>query len=308
MGPALSPTLPAHASGTFTIGERTVHRLGFGTMRLTGPGIWGEPVDRDECVAVVRRAVELGVDLIDTADSYGPAVSEDIIREALHPYPSHVLIASKAGLVRTGPDAWFPVGRPRYLRQQAEMSLRRLRLDCIPLFQLHRVDEQVPLTDSLGALIELRDEGKIEAIGLSEVGIAEIEQARAITPIATVQNLYNLMHRRSDPVVDYCASNGIGFIPWYPIGSGRLAATDGRLDHLLRAADGTPAQVALAWLLARSEVILPIPGTSQVSHLEENVRAAQITLDRRPSGRADSRGSTAPKPPSGVTLPVPMAR
>lgn len=278
MGPATSPTPPAHASGTFTIGERTVHRLGFGTMRLTGPGIWGEPVDRDQCVAVVRRAVELGVDLIDTADSYGPAVSEDIIREALHPYPSHVLIASKAGLVRTGPGAWFPVGRPRYLRQQAEMSLRRLRLDCIPLFQLHRVDEQVPLTDSLGALIELRDEGKIEAIGLSEVGIAEIEQARAITPIATVQNLYNLMHRRSDPVVDYCASNGIGFIPWYPIGSGRLAATDGRLDHLLRAADGTPAQVALAWLLARSEVVLPIPGTSQVSHLEENVRAAQITL------------------------------
>jgi len=278
MGPATSPTPPAHASGTFTIGERTVHRLGFGTMRLTGPGIWGEPVDRDQCVAVVRRAVELGVDLIDTADSYGPAVSEDIIREALHPYPSHVLIASKAGLVRTGPGAWFPVGRPRYLRQQAEMSLRRLRLDCIPLFQLHRVDEQVPLTDSLGALIELRDEGKIEAIGLSEVGIAEIEQARAITPIATVQNLYNLVHRRSDPVVDYCASNGIGFIPWYPIGSGRLAATDGRLDHLLRAADGTPAQVALAWLLARSEVVLPIPGTSQVSHLEENVRAAQITL------------------------------
>jgi len=278
MGPATSPTPPAHASGTFTIGERTVHRLGFGTMRLTGPGIWGEPVDRDQCVAVVRRAVELGVDLIDTADSYGPAVSEDIIREALHPYPSHVLIASKAGLVRTGPGAWFPVGRPRYLRQQAEMSLRRLRLDCIPLFQLHRVDEQVPLTDSLGALIELRDEGKIEAIGLSEVGIAEIEQARAVTPIATVQNLYNLMHRRSDPVVDYCASNGIGFIPWYPIGSGRLAATDGRLDHLLRAADGTPAQVALAWLLARSEVVLPIPGTSQVSHLEENVRAAQITL------------------------------
>jgi len=278
MGPARSPTLPAHASGTFTIGERTVHRLGFGTMRLTGPGIWGEPVDRDQCVAVVRRAVELGVDLIDTADSYGPAVSEDIIREALHHYPSHVLIASKAGLVRTGPGAWFPVGRPRYLRQQAEMSLRRLRLDCIPLFQLHRVDEQVPLTDSLGALIELRDEGKIEAIGLSEVGIAEIEQARAITPIATVQNLYNLIHRRSDPVVDYCASNGIGFIPWYPIGSGRLAATDGRLYHLLRAADGTPAQVALAWLLARSEVVLPIPGTSQVSHLEENVRAAQITL------------------------------
>jgi aryl-alcohol dehydrogenase-like predicted oxidoreductase len=274
----MSPTLPAHASGTFTIGERTVHRLGFGTMRLTGPGIWGEPVDRAECVAVVRRAVELGVDLIDTADSYGPAVSEDIIREALHPYPSHVLIASKAGLVRTGPDAWFPVARPRYLRQQAEMSLRRLRLDCIPLFQLHRIDEQVPLADSLGALVELRDEGKIEAIGLSEVGMPEIEEARAITPIATVQNLYNLTHRRSEPVVEYCAANGIGFIPWYPIGGGRLAAAERRLDDLLRAAGGTPAQVALAWLLARSEVILPIPGTSQISHLEENLGAAEITL------------------------------
>jgi pyridoxine 4-dehydrogenase len=247
-------------------------------MRLTGPGIWGEPVDRAECVAVVRRAIELGVDLIDTADSYGPAVSEDIIREALHPYPSHVLIASKAGLVRTGPDAWFPVGRPRYLRQQAEMSLRRLRLDCIPLFHLHRIDDQVPLADSLGALVELRDEGKVEAIGLSEVGVAEIEQARTITPIATVQNLYNVVHRRSDAVVDYCAANGIGFIPWYPIGSGRLAAADDRLAHLLRAADGTPAQVALAWLLARSEVILPIPGTSRMSHLEENVRAAQVAL------------------------------
>ena len=274
----MSSTLPAHASGTFTIGERTVHRLGFGSMRLTGPGIWGEPIDRDQCVAVVRRAVELGVDFIDTADSYGPAVSEDIIREALHPYPSHVFIASKAGLVRTGPDAWFPVGRPKYLRQQAEMSLRRLRLDCIPLFQLHRIDDQIPLADSLGALLELRDEGKILAIGLCEVGIAEIEQARAITPIATVQNLYNLLHRRSDPVVDYCAANGIGFIPWYPIGGGRLAAADRRLDHLLRVADATPAQVALAWLLARSEVILPIPGTSQVPHLVENVRAAQITL------------------------------
>ena len=303
MGPALSPTLPAHASGTFTIGERTVHRLGFGTMRLTGPGIWGEPVDRDECVAVVRRAVELGVDLIDTADSYGPAVSEDIIREALHPYPSHVLIASKAGLVRTGPDAWFPVGRPRYLRQQAEMSLRRLRLDCIPLFQLHRVDEQVPLTDSLGALIELRDEGKIEAIGLSEVGIAEIEQARAITPIATVQNLYNLMHRRSDPVVDYCASNGIGFIPWYPIGSGRLAATDGRLDHLLRAAD-RHTRAGRAGVATRTLGGDPAHSgyVSGVTPGGERPRGSDQP-DRRPSGRADSRGRTAPKPPSRVTLP-----
>jgi aryl-alcohol dehydrogenase-like predicted oxidoreductase len=247
-------------------------------MRLTGPGIWDEPADRDECVRVVRRAVELGVDFIDTADSYGPAVSEDIIRAALHPYPSQVVIASKAGLVRTGPNAWFPVGRPAYLRQQAEMSLRRLRLDCIPLFQLHRVDDQVPLADSLGALVELREEGKIEAIGLSEVGIEEIEAARAITPIATVQNLYNLTNRRSESVVDYCATSGIGFIPWYPVGNGRLASSDGRLERAVRAIASTPAQVALAWLLARSEVILPIPGTSRVAHLEENVGAAAVTL------------------------------
>ncbi len=247
-------------------------------MRLTGPGIWDEPADRDECVRVVRRAVELGVDFIDTADSYGPAVSEDIIREAIHPYPPQVVIASKAGLVRTGPSAWFPVGRPTYLRQQAEMSLRRLRLDCIPLFQLHRVDDQVPFADSLGALVELRDEGKIEAIGLSEVGIEEIEAARAITPIATVQNLYNLTNRRSESVVDYCTTNGIGFIPWYPVGNGRLASSDGRLERAVRAIGSTPAQVALAWLLARSEVILPIPGTSRVAHLEENVGAAAVTL------------------------------
>jgi pyridoxine 4-dehydrogenase len=274
----MPPSLPAHASGTFAIGDRSVHRLGFGAMRLTGPGIWDEPADRDECVRVVRRAVELGVDFIDTADSYGPAVSEDIIRAALHPYPSQVVIASKAGLVRTGPNAWFPVGRPAYLRQQAEMSLRRLRLDCIPLFQLHRVDDQVPLADSLGALVELREEGKIEAIGLSEVGIEEIEAARAITPIATVQNLYNLTNRRSESVVDYCATSGIGFIPWYPVGNGRLASSDGRLERAVRAIASTPAQVALAWLLARSEVILPIPGTSRVAHLEENVGAAAVTL------------------------------
>jgi pyridoxine 4-dehydrogenase len=274
----MPPSLPAHASGTFAIGDRSVHRLGFGAMRLTGPGIWDEPADRDECVRVVRRAVELGVDFIDTADSYGPAVSEDIIRAALHPYPPQVVIASKAGLVRTGPNAWFPVGRPAYLRQQAEMSLRRLRLDCIPLFQLHRVDDQVPLADSLGALVELREEGKIEAIGLSEVGIEEIEAARAITPIATVQNLYNLTNRRSESVVDYCTTSGIGFIPWYPVGNGRLASSDGRLERAVRAIASTPAQVALAWLLARSEVILPIPGTSRVAHLEENVGAAAVTL------------------------------
>jgi pyridoxine 4-dehydrogenase len=274
----MSADPPGHASGTFTIADHTVHRLGFGAMRLTGRGIWGEPADRDECVRVVRRAVELGVDLIDTADSYGPEVSEQIIREALHPYPSHVVIASKAGLVRTGPDQWFPVGRPEYLRQQAEMSLRRLGLDCIPLFQLHRIDHQVPLADSLGALVELRDAGKIAAIGLSEVSVEEIEQARDITPVATVQNLYNLTNRRSEAVLDYCAAEGIGFIPWYPVASGQLTAHGGPVDAVVRATGATPAQVALAWLLARSAVTVPIPGTSRVAHLEENVAAAEVAL------------------------------
>lgn len=270
--------LVVRASGTFAIADRTVHRLGFGAMRLTGRGIWGEPADRDECVRVVRRAVELGVDLIDTADSYGPEVSEQIIREALHPYPSQVVIATKAGLVRTGPDQWFPVGRPEYLRQQAELSLRRLGLDCIPLFQLHRIDHQVPFADSLGALIELRDAGKIAAIGLSEVSVEEIEQARELTPIATVQNLYNLTSRRSDAIVDHCTTEGIGFIPWYPIANGRLTGRGGPVDAVVRATGATPAQVALAWLLARSDVMLPIPGTSQLGHLEENVAAASLQL------------------------------
>ena len=270
----MSPTtFSAHASGTFAIGDRTVHRLGFGAMRLTGPGIWGEPADREECIRVVRRAVELGVDFIDTADSYGPEVSEEILREALHPYPTHVVIATKAGLVRTGPNEWYPVGRPKYLRQQVEMStapaspgLHSASFSCTASMSTSRS------TDSLGDLKAMHGtRARSRLIGLSEVGVDEIEQARAITPIVTVQNLYNLTDRWSDPVVDYCASHGIGFIPWYPIASGASTATDGRLDHLLRAADGTPAQVALAWLLAVSEVILPIPGTSQVSHLEENV-------------------------------------
>jgi aryl-alcohol dehydrogenase-like predicted oxidoreductase len=270
--------LITHPSGTFELAGKTVHRLGFGAMRLTGPGIWGEPRDRAECVRVVRRAVELGVDFIDTADSYGPHVSEEIIREALHPYPEQVLIATKAGLVRTGPDQWLPVARPEYLRQEAEMSLRRLGVDRIDLFQLHRIDAQVPLADQIGVLKDLQDEGKIVQIGLSEVTVDQMKAVREIVEIATVQNLYNLTNRQSEDVLDYCTAEGIGFIPWNPIAAGRLAEPGGPVDHLVQATGATPSQVALAWLLARSPVMLPIPGTSSVAHLEENLGAAGVEL------------------------------
>jgi aryl-alcohol dehydrogenase-like predicted oxidoreductase len=273
-----STTAPVHASGTFSIGSKTVHRLGFGAMRLTGKGIWGPPADHDEAVRVVRRAVELGVDFIDTADSYGPHVSEEIIREALYPYPEQVLVATKAGLVRTGPDEWHPVGRPEYLRQQAVLSLQRLGVERIDLFQLHRIDSKVPLEDQVGELKKLQDEGKIDQIGLSEVSVEELKQAREIAEVATVQNLYNLTNRQSEDVLDYATAEGIGFIPWFPIASGKLAEPGGPVDHIVRATGATPAQVSLAWLLARSPVILPIPGTSKVSHLEENLGAAGLTL------------------------------
>jgi aryl-alcohol dehydrogenase-like predicted oxidoreductase len=274
------PDLKIHSSGTFTIADKEVHRLGFGAMRLTGPGIWGEPDDRAECVRVVRRAVELGVDLIDTADSYGPYVSEEIIREALHPYPEQVLVATKAGLVRHGPDVWAPVGRPEYLRQEVEMSLRRLGLERIDLFQLHRIDAKVPFEEQIGELKTMQDEGKIAAIGLSEVSVEEIDAARRIAEIATVQNLYNLSNRQSEDVVDYCTRESIGFIPWFPINAGALADRGGPVDEIAEATDTTPAQVALAWLLARAQIILPIPGTSTVEHLEENVAAAGLRLTR----------------------------
>jgi pyridoxine 4-dehydrogenase len=273
-----STTAPVHASGTFSIGSKTVHRLGFGAMRLTGQGIWGPPADHDEAVRVVRRAVELGVDFIDTADSYGPHVSEEIIREALYPYPEQVLVATKAGLVRTGPDEWHPVGRPEYLRQQAVLSLHRLGVERIDLFQLHRIDSKVPLEDQVGELKKLQDEGKIDQIGLSEVSVEELKQAREIAEVATVQNLYNLTNRQSEDVLDYATAEGIGFIPWFPIASGKLAEPGGPVDHIVQATGATPAQVSLAWLLARSPVILPIPGTSKVSHLEENLGAAGLTL------------------------------
>lgn len=269
-----------YAAGTFEIADKKVHRLGFGAMRLTGKGIWGEPDDRDECVRVVRRAVELGVDLIDTADSYGPYVSEEIIREALHPYPEQVLVATKAGLVRHGPDVWKPVGRPEYLRQEAEMSLRRLGVDRIDLFQLHRIDEKVPLEEQIGELKALQDEGKIAAIGLSEVSVEQIEAARKIAEIATVQNLYNLSNRQSEDVVDYCVRESIGFIPWFPIAAGDLAKDGGPVDEIAKDLDATPAQIAIAWLLERAQIMLPIPGTSSVKHLEENVAAASVTLSR----------------------------
>ncbi len=277
-GMLLDMTAAAHQSGTFTIAGKTVHRLGFGAMRLTGPGIWGEPADREESVRVARRAVELGVDLIDTADSYGPYVSEEILREALYPYPEQLLIATKAGLVRTGPQEWHAVGRPEYLRQEAEMSLRRLGVDRLDLLQLHRPDPQVPLADQVGELKKLQDEGKVAAIGVSNVTLEQLRAARKIADIVTVQNRYNLTDRHSQDVLDYCTTEGIGFIPWAPIASGGLAESGGPVDDVVKATGDTPGQVALAWLLAVSPVVLPIPGTSKVSHLEENVAAAALTL------------------------------
>jgi pyridoxine 4-dehydrogenase len=276
---AMRATSIAAEAGEFSIGgERTIARLGFGAMRLTGPGIWGAPGDRTEAIRVLRRALELGVNFIDTADSYGPYVSEEIIREALHPYPDQLVIATKAGLVRTGPDAWFPVGRPEYLRQEAEMSLRRLHLDRIDLFQLHRVDPQVPLADQVGVLADLQSEGKIRHIGLSNVSLEQILAAQLIAPIVTVQNRYNLVDRQSDPVLNFCSDEGLGFIPWSPGGGGKEAWSHATIANVAAEWGATENQVVLAWLLRRSPVMLPIPGTSKVSHLEENVTAAAVHL------------------------------
>jgi pyridoxine 4-dehydrogenase len=265
--------------GSFSIGgDLPVRRLGFGAMRITGPGIWGEPEDRDEAIRVLRRAVELGVTLIDTADSYGPFVSEDLIAEALHPYPEDLVIATKGGLTRSGPDVWEPVGRPEYLRQCVEMSLRRLRLDRIDLYQLHRIDPQVPLEDQIGALAELQKAGKIRHLGLSEVTVEELETARRHVEIVSVQNLYNLTERTSEAVLDHCEREGIGFIPWFPLATGKLARSGSVLDEAATRHGASPAQLALAWLLHRSPVMLPIPGTSKVAHLEDNIAAAEISL------------------------------
>jgi pyridoxine 4-dehydrogenase len=267
------------ASGTFEVGGDTrINRLGFGAMQLTGQGVWGEPRDPDEAVRVLRRAVELGVDFIDTADSYGPFVSEELIRQALHPYPENLVIATKAGLTRHGPGIWKPVGRPEYLRQQCMLSLRHLGLERIELYQLHRIDPQVPLEDQLGELVSLREEGLIGHIGLSEVSVEELQRARELAPIATVQNLYNLTNRKAEDVLDYCEEHDIGFIPWFPLATGKLANPGGPLDRIASDHGSKPSQLALAWLLRRSRVMLPIPGTSSVDHLEENLAAAEIEL------------------------------
>ena len=270
---------PAKASGEFSIGGKLpVTRLGYGTMQLTGPGVWGDPKDPDEAVRVLRRAVDLGVNFLDTADAYGPVVAEPLIKKALHPYPADLVIATKVGHTRQGPGIWTPVGRPEYLRQQTEMALRLLGLEQIPLMQLHRIDPKVPLDDQVGELAKLQEEGKIRFIGLSEVTVDQLRAAAEIAPIATVQNLYNLADRSAEELLDYSAANGIGFIPWFPLATGELAKPGSPLASLAAKRGATPSQLALAWLLRRSPAMLPIPGTSSVSHLEDNVAAAGITL------------------------------
>jgi pyridoxine 4-dehydrogenase len=293
---------PAAKSGTFLIGgERSVNRLGLGTMRLTGPGIWGPPANRTEAIAVLRRAVELGINLIDTADSYGPYVAEDLIHQALHPYPKGMVIATKAGLVRTGPNAWVPVGRPEYLRQECEMSLRRLGLERIDLFQLHRVDPKVPADEQFGLLKDLQAEGKIRYAGLSEVSVAQIKAARKIVPIVSVQNLYNFTDRKYEDVLDYCTRENLGFIPWFPLATGNLAKPGSALERVARLLGAEPGQVALAWLLKKSPVMLPIPGTSQVKHLEDNTAAALLELDDTAFGELDRLSKPAGQPASAAS-------
>lgn len=275
----MTTTLNANAAGTFALGgDLTVNRLGFGAMRITGEGIWGEPKDANTAKQVLRHAVELGVNFIDTADSYGPEVSERLIGEALSPYAKGVVIATKAGLTRQGPNKWLPVGRPEYLVQQVEMSLRRLKLERIDLWQLHRIDAKVPVEESLGAIKKLQQEGKIKHVGLSEVKPHEIDQARKVIDIVSVQNRYNIGDREHEDVVNYCAKHGIAFIPWFPVAAGKLAQPGGKLDEVAKAHKATVSQLSLAWLLRRSPVMLPIPGTSSLKHLEENVGAVNVHL------------------------------
>lgn len=268
----------ASKSGQFALGKTTVNRLGFGAMRITGDGIWGEPRDRDEALRTLRRLPDLGINLIDTADSYGPEISERLIREALHPYDA-IVVATKGGLLRPGPNQWVPNGRPEYLRQQVFVSMRRLGVDQITLWQLHRIDPGVPRDEQFGAIAEFLKEGLIAHAGLSEVSVDEIKAAQKIFPVATVQNLYNLANRKSEDVLDYCDSQGIGFIPWFPLASGDLAKPGSKLTTIADKYQATPSQIALAWLLRRSPSMLPIPGTGKVLHLEQNAAAAAITLD-----------------------------
>ncbi len=264
---------------TFKIGgDLEVKRLGFGAMRLTGPGIWGEPKDPAEARRVLKRAVELGVNFIDTADSYGPVVSERLIGEALAPFPKGLVVATKAGLTRQGPDQWLPVGRGEYLAQQVEMSLRNLKTEVIDLWQLHRIDPKVPVEESLGVIAKLQQQGKIRHVGLSEVKPTDIDRARQFVKIVSVQNLYNLGDRQHQDVLEYCEKEGLAFIPWYPVAAGKLALPGGKLDTIAKRHGATVAQLSIAWLLYRSPVVLPIPGTSSVAHLEENVKSAEIVL------------------------------
>ncbi len=275
-----SPQTPtASASGTFLLGgDLPVVRLGYGAMQLTGPGVWGDPADPDEAVRVLRRAVELGVTFIDTADSYGPFVSEQLIRQALHPYADDLVIATKAGFTRAGPGDWRAVGRPEYLRQQTELSLRHLGVERIDLQQLHRIDPQVPLEDQVGELALLQQEGKVRHIGLSEVDVDDLQAAQRTATIASVQNLYNLAHRDAEPLLDHVEAHDIAFIPWFPLSTGRLAQAGGPLAAAAQQHGATPSQLALAWLLRRSPVMLPIPGTSSVAHVEDNIAAAGVQL------------------------------
>ena len=277
---------------TFTLGPNTppLNRLGFGAMRITGPGVWGEPEDRAEALRTLRRLPALGVNFIDTADSYGPDVSEELIREALHPYGADLLIATKAGLVRTGPNRWIPLGRPDYLIQQAHKSRRRLGVEQIGLWQLHRIDPTVPRDEQFGAIKSLLDDGVIRHAGLSEVSVEDIEAASKVFKVATVQNRYNLVDRHSEAVLAYCEQHGIGFIPWFPLAAGDLARPGGVLDAVAQRHGATPGQIALAWLLKRSPVMLPIPGTAKVAHLEENMAAARIALSDADFAALDAAG------------------
>lgn len=269
---------PVHQSGTFNIGgDRPIYRLGFGAMRITGKGIWGNHPDPEQCKQVLKRAIELGVNFIDTADSYGPEVSENLIAEALYPYPSDLVIATKGGMTRQGPDRWLPVGRPEYLTQCVEMSLRRLKLETIDLYQFHRIDPKVPLEESLAALQKMQIAGKIRHIGLSNFSVADLEKASQMIKFVSVQNLYNLSNRTSEDILHYCEKHGIGFIPWFPLECGNLSHRS-TLEQLASRKQATPAQIALAWLLNRSRVMLPIPGTASLDHLEENCAAGAIEL------------------------------
>lgn len=285
------PTLSATPSGVFRIGgELPVHRLGFGAMRITGDGIWGPPRDVTEALRVLARLPELGIDFIDTADSYGPYISEDLLGAVLHPYPPGMVIATKGGLTRAGPGVWMPVGRPEYLRQCVMMSLRRLKLDRLPLWQLHRVDPKVPRDEQFACIAEMQREGLIGQVGLSEVKVEEIEAARRHFNVATVQNLYNLVNRQSEDVLAFCEQESIGFIPWFPLAAGGLARPGGLLDTIALRLGTTPSAVALAWLLRRSPVMLLIPGTAQLKHLEENVAAAGLTLSAADFAALDAQG------------------